>query len=305
MAYISVNHLDKPTVKIYNGQMPSRSSSTSSARKPRIKVAVRIPFRPRIPVKLNMVYLLVTIIIVGAFALGLVLGILITKVQYLEKGVGANTTTNTTGAAPDITTPVDVAVGHLPPQGDPGAKIKIIEFADFQCPFCEQFFTQTEPQVIKDYVNTGKAVFYFRHYAFLDQATDSAGPESTQAANASECANEQGKFWQYHDYLYSHQGQEDSGTFSIDNLKGFASTLGLNTDQFNSCLDAKKFQSNVDKDVADAGTAGVSGTPSIFVNGMLFSGACPYSDIKQAIDYTIAGTKFKISGSDNCTVSTQ
>lgn len=246
------------------------------------------------------------IIVAGAFILGLVLGILITKVQYLEKGVSTSSaTSNTTATTPDITTPVNVSVGHLPILGNKNAKVTVVEFADFQCPFCEQWFQQVEPNIIKNYVNTGKIQFAFRHYAFLDQSTDAAGPESTQAALASECADEQGKFWDYHDYLYNHQGQEDSGTFSIDNLKGFAATLGLNTDQFNSCLDSKKYASNVSKDMSEGQTAGVQGTPATFVNGLLFSGACPYSNFKQAIDYALAGTKFKISGSDGCTVSPQ
>lgn len=239
-----------------------------------------LPAKITLPRKINIIYLLMAIIVVGAFVLGLVLGILITKVQYLEKGALGTTTTTTdtanTGATAP-TTPVDVAAGHLPVLGDKNAKVTVIEFADFQCPYCEDFFKNVEANIKKDYVDTGKVKFAFRHYAFL-------GQESTDAANAAECANDQGKFWEYHDYLYNHQGAENSGAFSKENLKGFAATLGLNTATFNDCLDTNKDQANVDKDLKEGGTAGVNGTPATFVNGILISGAAPYADFKAAID---------------------
>ena len=248
-----------------------------------------------------MIYLLVAIIVAGAFILGLVLGVLITKVQYLEKGVSTSgsTTANTTATAPDITTPVDVSIGHLPPQGDPNAKVKIVEFADLRCPYCEDFYKQTEPTILSNYVKTGKAVFYFRHYAFL-------GDPSVLAANAAECANAQGKFWDFHNYMYDHQPSEtDTSMYTVDNLSQIAGTLGMDSGAFNSCLTAKTYQKNVDGDMSDGTSAGVQGTPAVFINGMLFSGDCPTNDFTQAIDYALAGTKFKISGSDGCTVSAQ
>lgn len=176
---------------------------------------------------------------------------------------------------------VDVSVGHLPVKGSDKAKVTIIEFADFQCPFCERFFTQTETNIIKDYVSTNKAKFAFRHYAFL-------GQESTWAAEAAECANEQNKFWEYHDYLYSHQGQENSGTFNKDKLEGFAQTLGLNTDQFKTCLESDKYADKVKADFTEGQKAGVNGTPATFINGQLISGAAPYNDFKTLIDSELA-----------------
>lgn len=176
---------------------------------------------------------------------------------------------------------VDISTGHLPIKGNSQAKVTIVEFADFQCPFCEKFFQDTESQLIKDYVNTGKAKFAFRHYAFL-------GQESTWAAEAVECANEQGKFWDYHNYLYTHQGQENSGTFNKDKLEGFAQTLGLNTDQFKGCLESDKYAQKVKDDVAEGQKAGVNGTPATFVNGQLISGAAPYNNFKTLIDTELA-----------------
>lgn len=106
----------------------------------------------------------------------------------------------------------EVEPGDLPAQGNANAPVTIVEFADFQCPFCERFYTQTEKQIIDTYVKTGKAKFIFRNYAFL-------GPDSTTAAEAAYCANEQGKFWQFHNFMYEHQGQENSGWTTKANLE--------------------------------------------------------------------------------------
>ena len=180
-------------------------------------------------------------------------------------------------AAPAAPTKVNVDIGHFPIKGDKNAKVTVIEFADFQCPFCEKFFSQTESNLIKDYVNTGKIKFAFRNWAFL-------GPESTFAAEGAECANEQGKFWEYHDYLYSHQGQENSGAFAKDKLEGFAGSIGLDADKFKTCLETDKYATQVKDEYSAGQTAGVNGTPATFVNGILISGAVPYASFQQTID---------------------
>lgn len=176
---------------------------------------------------------------------------------------------------------VNVDIGHLPVLGDKNAKVTVVEFADFQCPFCERFFKDVEVNIIKDYVNTGKVKFAFRHYAFL-------GQESTWAAEASECANEQGKFWEYHDYLYSHQGPENSGAFAKDKLEDFAKQLGLNSEQFNSCLETDKYAKAVADDLSAGQKAGVQGTPATFINGQIIIGTQPYSAFKTIIDQALA-----------------
>ena len=229
--------------------------------------------------------ILATLLVIAAF----LLGILITKVQYLENGSQTNNIvaqtgqTGTTGnTAPTAGQKVDVGVGHFPAQGDPNAKVKIVEFADFRCPFCEQFYKESENQIINDYVKTGKAVFYFRHFAFL-------GPASVVAANAAECANEQGKFWEMHNYFYSNQPPEsDTSIYTVDKLTGIAGTLGMDTNKFSSCLTANTYQKNVDKDQSEGQTAGVSGTPTMFINGVSIVGAEPYATIKSQIDSALA-----------------
>lgn len=118
----------------------------------------------------------------------------------------------TAGTPPTPAAKVNVEVGDFPVMGDPNAKVTYVEFADFQCPFCEQFYSQTEPQIINDYVKTGKVKFVFRNFAFL-------GPDSNTAAEGAYCANDQGKFWDYHNFLYSHQAGEGSGWASLKNLE--------------------------------------------------------------------------------------
>lgn len=225
--------------------------------------------------------LLMVVLLIATFFVGR----LTAQVEYLKKGTGA-LPTNPGAVAGAPTTPapgqkVDVDAGHLPVLGNKDAKVTVIEFADFQCPFCEKWFTDVGKSLIKDYVDTGKVKFAFRQYAFL-------GQESNWAAEASECANEQSKFWDYHDYLYTHQGSENSGAFAKEKLIGFAGEIGLNVNQFTSCLNSGKYTQKVAEDLAAGQKAGVTGTPSTFVNGMIVVGAQPYATLKQLIDTELA-----------------
>ncbi|OGH37579.1 MAG: hypothetical protein A3B44_02570 [Candidatus Levybacteria bacterium RIFCSPLOWO2_01_FULL_38_21] len=232
--------------------------------------------------------ILIVLLLVASF----LLGALTTKLAQTEKNItspraAAPSTPESPPNAPNQPAPgakVNVGEGHLPVLGNKNAKITIIEFADFQCPFCKTFFKDAKPNIIKDYVDNGKAKFAFRHYAFL-------GQESNFAAEASECANEQGKFWEYHDYLYNHQGPENSGAFAKDKLIGFAKDMGLNTDQFSSCLSSDKYAKQVSDDLSAGQKAGVSGTPTTFVNGQSVVGAQPYSAFKTLIDQELSKVK--------------
>lgn len=234
----------------------------------------------------NSTQVLVALLIVAAF----LIGVLVTKVQYLQKGQGNQ------AAAPTAQAPaqapaqqgltdgqkVDVSAGNLPALGNKDAKVTIIEFADYRCPFCEKFFTDTESQLKKDYIDTGKVKLYFRNFAFL-------GDPSVVAANAAECANEQGKFWEFHEYLYKNQPPEsDTTMYNTDTLTQSAANLGLNANQFRTCLSSKKFDSSVSKDLSDGQAAGVSGTPTVFINGISIVGAQPYSAFKTIVDQELA-----------------
>ena len=236
--------------------------------------------------------IMVILLILAAF----LIGVLYTKVQYLQ-GNGGSTAAVQSGTATTVVAPgtnvtpaaagapVNVSDGNLAPKGDTNAKVTVIEFADFRCPFCEQFFTQTESQLLKDYVDTGKVKFVFRNFAFL-------GPASVTAADAAECANDQGKFWEYHDWLYKNQPDESNTTmYNTDALTQAAVTLGMNGDTFRSCLSNKTDESKVNQDMTDGTAAGVSGTPTFFVNGTSLVGAEPYATIKASIDSALAAAK--------------
>lgn len=235
----------------------------------------------------NTSQILVALLVVAAF----LIGVLFTKVQYLEKNQGTAPSTaqaptqGTQPAAPQPGQKVNVSVGHLPPLGKSNAKVAIVAFEDFRCPFCDRFSKETLPQIKKDYLDTGKAKLYYRHYQFL-------GPASVTAGNAAECANEQGKFWEFHDYLYNNQPDEsDTSLYVTDKLTNIAGTLGMNTGQFQSCLDSKKYDKNVSSDLADGQKAGVTGTPTVFINGISIVGAQPFSAFKTIIDQELAKTK--------------
>lgn len=169
--------------------------------------------------------------------------------------------------------------------GDPKAPVTIVEFGDYQCPFCGRFFSQVEPQLRNDYINTGKAKMIYRDFAFL-------GPESQGAALASQCAAEQGKFWAYHDRLFEIEiadGRENNGNLTAALFKSIASDLRLNGQQFDSCFDSQKYRGEVEKDYNDGAAAGVRGTPATFINGQLISGAVPYETIKSLIEEALSG----------------
>ena len=224
------------------------------------------------------------VLLIAAFALGS----LYTKVKYLEKGQAAVPTQQAQaavqGTQPQLTEGqrVKMDIGHLPPNGDPKAKVQIVEFADFRCPFCKQAFTDTISQIENEYVKTGKAVLYFRHYAFL-------GPSSTVASNATECANAQGKFWDMYTYLYQNQPAEsDTSMYTTDKLTSVATTLGMDGNTFSSCLSANTYNQKVTDDMTAGQAVGVTGTPTFFINGMPIVGAQPYASFKTIIDAELA-----------------
>lgn len=233
-------------------------------------------------------YILLVIGGLVVLLLGAALGGMFVKIQYLEgkvsgtQTVAPTPTQPSTPSAPPVPTKVDVKVSPDDPMlGDPKAKLTIVEFADFQCPFCGRFHKDTFPQIKKDYIDKGLVKFVYKNLAFL-------GKESTDAANAALCAKEQNKFWEYHDKLYESQSGENQGAFSIVNLKKFAADMGLNTSQFNKCLDEQKYNSQVQADGTEAAKNGFTSTPSIAIGFTPIIGAQPYAQFKTAIDAELA-----------------
>ena len=180
-------------------------------------------------------------------------------------------------AAPVV---ADVTVGDLPFLGSANAPVEVVEWADFQCPFCGKFHSEVEEQLIQEYVDTGKVKFAYRDFAFL-------GDESKFSANAARCANDQGKFWQYHDKLFSKGGPNGAG-LSLLNLKKYASEIGLNTTQFDVCLDGGGKARVIGEDMEVGERVGITGTPTFFINGKKYIGSMPYNKFKQAIEEALA-----------------
>ena len=163
-------------------------------------------------------------------------------------------------------------------EGPANAKVTVVVFSDFQCPFCERFYTDAYKQIKSQYVDTGKVRFAFAHFPL------SFHPNARPASNAAECAAEQGKFFEYHNKVF-----ENQASLSDTSYKQWAQDIGLNATQFNSCYDSKKYDAVVDTELALGQRVGVSGTPSVFVNGKLIVGAQPFSAFKTAIDAALAG----------------
>jgi protein-disulfide isomerase len=174
--------------------------------------------------------------------------------------------------------------------GDPAAPVLIEVWSDFQCPACRIFAEEIEPLVVENYITNGKARFVYRHFPFLDDA--SISKESDQAANASMCAADQNRFWDYHDILFANWNGENAGAFNDKRLVAFAESLGLDMGQFNSCLRDNAFRDQINQDLQDGTRAGVDGTPSVFVNGQLLTpGKVPsFQEIGAAIDAALASS---------------
>lgn len=282
-------------------------------------VIKQTPQPPQQEKKNFIVYFLIILLVIVSFALGH----LYTRVQLLEKGLGGgNSADKVAQEQPKkpstdwkklpklsdyctqdnkITTakfPISRTKVKLTPDdmlcGSPDAKVTVIEFADFQCPFCGALtglnldmvanmksrsadWESLTPNLLNDYIKSGKVNIVSKNYPFL-------GQESVWSAQAAHCASDQGKYWLYHDYLYSHQNGENQGAFSKENLKAFAKELKLNTGDFDKCLDGDKYLKLVTADKEEGTKNGVNGTPAIFINGKLISGAAPYSEFKTAIE---------------------
>ncbi len=171
--------------------------------------------------------------------------------------------------------------------GDKDAPIVMIEFSDFECPFCRSFWRDTLPLIKSEYIDTGKVKFIYRDFPL------SFHPGAMPAAQAAECAEEQGKFWEMHDKIFSEQDKQGNGTiqFTSEDLKKWAQGVGLNASKFNSCLDSQKYAEEVNKDFQEGQAAGVSGTPGFFINGQSVVGAQPFSVFKSLIDEKLGDRK--------------
>jgi protein-disulfide isomerase len=182
----------------------------------------------------------------------------------------------------------DLIKNGSPFVGNVSAPITIIDFSDFQCFLCNRFVKNTEPLINQTYIQKGKVALVFGYLP-------NRGLDSMGAALAAQCTNDQGKFWQFHNLLYSNQKAIDSGWVSKENLKNFASQIpGLDIKQFNTCFDNEKYKSFVQNDIDLALSFGFRETPSFIVensngsNPEMLSGALPFESFKAVIDKKIS-----------------
>lgn len=186
---------------------------------------------------------------------------------------GGQVEDNNGGSAADI---VDVVVNegdHI--RGNVDAPVTIVEYSDFQCPFCARFHP-TVKQILENYPD--KVRWVYKHFPLA-----SIHPEATPAAEASECAAEQGKFWEFADGLFDNQSRLSKSFYS-----DLAEDLGLNTSQFDECVSSRKYQDLVQANLDEGADVGVRGTPGSFVNGEVIPGAVPYNSLEQAVERALA-----------------
>lgn len=161
--------------------------------------------------------------------------------------------------------------------GDPDAPVLIEDYSDFQCSFCRQFHQTTLTQIVNSYVATGQVRFAFRQFPFL-------GDESVNASNASLCAAEQDRFWEYAEILFANQTGVEARNFTARRLSAFAETIGLDIDQFSSCLNEERYADDIRAEAQAGIEAGVNSTPSFLINGELVVGAVPFEEFQSRIE---------------------
>jgi len=182
--------------------------------------------------------------------------------------------------------PVKISLDNDPIRGDPNAPITIIEFSDFQCPFCARFHVQTLPLLLEEYIDTGKVNLVYRDFPI-----QSIHPNALPAAVAAECANEQGKYWEYHDTLFEKQSawsRLDSNTV-VSTFSQYATDVGLEQQQFDSCLGSGKYLEEVQGDLSDGRDYDITGTPGFFIGNnqigfVKINGAQPFDSFQRIID---------------------
>jgi len=165
-----------------------------------------------------------------------------------------------------------------PTKGREDAPIAIVEFSDFQCSFCRKFWKETLPRIEAEYINSGKVRFVYRHLIAL-------GPPSVRAAEAAECAGEQGKFWPYHDVLFERAGPL---AFTDGRLKAYSEELGLDRRTFDTCLASGRHRERIGMETEVGRYLGARGTPTFLVNGQLLAGAQPFGTFKRVLDAMLA-----------------
>ena len=200
---------------------------------------------------------------------------------FAWKGTGNAVTGDTTAGVNDLgntappTVNIDMKklVDDDPYLGKNDAPVTIVEFSDYQCPYCGRFYTETLPQIKSQYIDTGKVKLVFRDFPL------SFHPEALPAATAANCADEQGKYWEFHNKVFENQQTMNSASYKL-----WAEELGLDTAKWETCTKDTKIRAEIQKDFNDGTAAGVQGTPAFVINGKAISGAQPFAVFSQVIE---------------------
>lgn len=206
----------------------------------------------------------------------------------LFAALGSDSQPETTAASPAQDTPADTgsqeqSATEAKPVPAPTQVVSLVtleEFGDFQCSHCAQFAVTIGKEIKRVYADTGRIKFVFRHFPFI-------GTESFRAAEATECAGDQGKFWEFHDIVFENWKGVNEGHYSDDNLKLFASSLRLDRSAFDSCFDSRKYLGKVQDDLRRGEQLGVQGTPTLFLDGKMLTPSSN-EELVQLIESAIA-----------------
>ena len=184
-------------------------------------------------------------------------------------------------ASPAAAQATFIGIDDDPQLGNADAKVTIIEFGDYQCPLCRAFWRDTLPRIEKEYVDTGRVRIVFRDFPIQD-----VHPEATVTAMAAEGAEDQGKYWEFHDKVFREQDRRgrDIIRYSARDVRRWATEIGLETAAFNECLDSERHKAEVQKDYQDGADIGMNGTPVFFINGRALVGAHPFATFQKIIE---------------------
>lgn len=251
------------------------------------------------PMKLLMIRFMYIALLVAFLVIGYLLGQLNSTETDTNKVAGISEQQAGTAAPqqalPDDSAPVTVSVDDDPVLGEDNAPITIIEFSDYECPFCKRSFDQMLPQLTEEYIDTGKVKLVYR-----DLPLPFHDPMATREAIAANCSREQGgdsTYFKYHDEIFTRTISNGNGLAEED-LTTIASDIGLNLADFSTCLDSGKYDDEIQNDLADAGVVGATGTPTYFIGkssndgniqGQRIIGAQPFSVFKAIIDQELEG----------------
>lgn len=229
----------------------------------------------------NVLQIILTVLLVGA---AFAIGVMWTQIKMFKTAVQPTQSTAPQAQAPEEKGPLsddlwqEVVGKPAYAEGLEEATVTIVEFTDYQCPFCKRHFDQTEDQIETNYIKTGKARWILRDLPL------SFHQNAHLAAEAARCAGDQDKYRQMHDKLFETQTAWGESTTAKTIFSGYARTLGLNTTIFDQCLTGGKYKADVDEDLTLAQKVGASGTPTFYINGQALVGAQPFSAFKTAID---------------------